>query len=393
MGQAIGKSFFRLEITFFVALLVGVCTGCRRLGEAFLEHDGRVASPLAAFAIPVPAGRAGNWLAGDFHCHVRPPDGPREVRSDFDDTVTMARAGGLDFVVLVPHVRGKFYEDAANRKWVAEANRRLTARARSVSDIVVVPGVEYTDGDSGHIGVSFVDLADVLDAREPFFEAVVRQSGILNIHHPYALPMSLPFYRRGLPDMSWRPFTRGTKIPREIAFVNDRYSAIEVFNHSKSVVDRVVQGDRFIDIRRALAKADTEVVRRGHPIALIGGSDNHAFSLRATTYVFAETRDGPGIANAVRGAHTCAMGPDACTFQVRSSVDRRWRIVGDVVKTTTGDAGWIEARWRGDGTLVANGERIYRGRGPVRLRVTGDSYLRLETATSFSSHIAIRMMR
>src|SRR5947207_1451724 len=44
-------------------------------------------------------------LAGDFHCHVSPPDWDQEANRDLAGTVTLAKKEHLDFVVLTPHVR------------------------------------------------------------------------------------------------------------------------------------------------------------------------------------------------------------------------------------------------------------------------------------------------
>src|SRR3954470_6109748 len=48
-------------------------------------------------------------LAGDFHCHVSPPDWDQEANRDLAETVVLARQEHLDFVVLTPHVGARFF--------------------------------------------------------------------------------------------------------------------------------------------------------------------------------------------------------------------------------------------------------------------------------------------
>ena len=48
-------------------------------------------------------------LAGDFHCHVSPPERDQEANRDLAETVVLARQEHLDFVVLTPHVRARFF--------------------------------------------------------------------------------------------------------------------------------------------------------------------------------------------------------------------------------------------------------------------------------------------
>ncbi len=65
-------------------------------------------------------------LAGDFHCHVSPPDWNQEANRDLAETVVLAKKEHLDFVVLTPHVRARFF---STRVTVAESWTRSPACA------------------------------------------------------------------------------------------------------------------------------------------------------------------------------------------------------------------------------------------------------------------------
>ena len=54
-------------------------------------------------------------LAGDFHCHVQPPDSEGEVSRGVPETIELARRERLDFVVLTPHVWARFFQEPTLR--------------------------------------------------------------------------------------------------------------------------------------------------------------------------------------------------------------------------------------------------------------------------------------
>ena len=55
-------------------------------------------------------------LAGDFHCHVSPPDWDQEANRDLAETVVLARKERLDFLVLTPHVGARFFLSEIRRR-------------------------------------------------------------------------------------------------------------------------------------------------------------------------------------------------------------------------------------------------------------------------------------
>lgn len=61
----------------------------------------------ADLAVPAPY----TILAGDLHCHIRPPDWAEHVARGLPETIDLARAEGLDFVSLIPHTFTGFFAD------------------------------------------------------------------------------------------------------------------------------------------------------------------------------------------------------------------------------------------------------------------------------------------
>ncbi|HEU4535326.1 MAG TPA: hypothetical protein VFS00_14460, partial [Polyangiaceae bacterium] len=267
-------------------------------------------------------------LAGDFHCHVSPPDSAHHVSRDLHDTVELARRERLDFVVLTPHIRSLFYQDPERR----EAARRAQALLREglarefTGGVLFVPGFEYTDHRYGHVGLSFGDLEGALASVSPeealarperFFERYVASGGVLTVNHPFLEPIASPFSFTDY-DMSWRPFTAPDDVPPEIAAVDRMAQAFEAFNLNVSHLrDPLLLGDADRSLEATLARLDREIPRRGRRMAPVGGSDSHSYYLRATTFVLAETRTARGVRDAVLAGRTCVRNPRACSVQVR----------------------------------------------------------------------------
>ncbi len=132
-------------------------------------------------------------LAGDFHCHVTPPDGEPHVVRDLEATVELAREQALDFVVLTPHVRARTLH-------LPEVQARLRAgrdAARAVrGGPVMIFGFEYTDFSWGHAGMAFGDLDAALEAaprsEDAFVRAYLASGGLATINHPLLVPVDTP---------------------------------------------------------------------------------------------------------------------------------------------------------------------------------------------------------
>jgi len=304
-------------------------------------------------------------LAGDMHCHVMPPDSAHHVSRELPETLALAKAEGLDFVVLSPHVPARFYMDDEMRGWVLETQAELRARiARLKPDVMVIPGFEYTDFRNGHLGMSFADPSEVLggltseearNAPERFFEMWGERGGILTINHPMNRPLpNAPFHELGA-DMSWRAF-RGVPVAPEIAWVTTHTTAIETFNSMVSGLrDQFMIGDEDRSLREASHIADEAVRTQHRRIASVGGSDSHGNWLRATTFVLAKDRSVEGLRKGIAAARTCVRGPEACTLELRSD-GGAWLGVGDAITTSSST---FEARASGDDvTFIVNGAPV-----------------------------------
>lgn len=312
-------------------------------------------------------------LSGDMHCHVLPPDSPSHVTRDLADTVARAQKESLDFVVLTPHVPGDFQTDDARRAWVKQTQAELRAGiAAAKTDVVVIPGFEYTDRRWGHLGMAFADIDAVLDAVSAadaqsnptkFFEQYVLRGGVLTINHPVNRPLKDPPFSELGYNLSWRAF-HGVAVPPEIDWVTTHAQTIETFNASITHLrDQFIVGEEDRSLREASHLVDRLARQQHRRIAAVGGSDSHGAWLRPTTYVLATEKTPQAIQEGVLHARTCVRGPEACTLEIRPrGNDAPWSHVGDEVpadarpKSDPG-ADIIEARATGDDvTLIVNGE-------------------------------------
>ncbi len=295
-------------------------------------------------------------LAGDMHCHVSPPDHPSDVTRGLPDTVKLARKEGLDFVVLTPHVWSRFFADAELRQAVSEGQAFLRAAiAKESSDVLLLPGFEYTDHGYGHVGMSFANVDDVLDAvpldvakahPEKFMETWVSKGGVLVVNHPMVTPIDSVF-AMARADLSWRPFTAKGPFPAEIDAVNRLAQGFEAFNLSAAHLrDRWLLHDGTITLRTTLSRLDHEIIAQGRRMTPVGGSDSHGMHLRATTFVLAKTRTAEGVREAIVAGRTCVRDPAACSLIARAG--GKEVAVGGALS----DVSSIEVSARGDEIVV-----------------------------------------
>lgn len=345
----------RIVLASLFPLLLG-CTQLARI-DAAMGSAHRAAREPSTF-------RGYRVLAGDMHCHVRPPDADWDVVRELPETARLAEAEGLDFVVLTPHVRARFFQDPDERARVERGQTELRARIATMRegspDVLFIPGFEYTDHAWGHANASFADVRDVLaevsvdDARahpEHFFERFVARGGVLVINHPVFTPVETPFSATSA-DISWRGFF-GKHPPPEMQAVQRLSSGVEVFNLPVTHLrDGLLLDREERSLRMASVFADRLSRERGGPIASVGGSDSHGHHLRATTFVLARDRTPEAIRDAVVNGRTCARDPAACTLEV-SADGRAWSALGDAVSARDGV---LHARARGDDvTYFVNG--------------------------------------
>jgi hypothetical protein len=361
-----------------VPWLLAVLPACTSVAREHFVVDSLV-MPTAYRPPPVVPLESGETryqvLAGDLHCHVSPPDSPTHVTRDLADTLDLARKERLDFVVLTPHVWSRFYLDDALRAATVVSQRELRAEiARGTGGVVVIPGLEYTDGQYGHAGLAFADVERVLEevptrvAREHperFFERWVADGGLVVVNHPLLLPIrsSFSFARENL---SWRPWTSPGPFPPEIQAIDRLAFGFEVYNLAVTELrDRHLVGYTDRTLLESMQRLDSEIVERGRRMTPVGGSDSHSHSLRATTFVLATERTSEAIHEALGAGRVCVRSPEACSFEARTP-GGPWVGVGGAIAASDS----LEVRASGDASFVVDGTVAARSRGREPASVT-----------------------
>lgn len=293
---------------------------------------------------PLAATEAGeHLLAGDLHCHVSPPDADWDVSRGVEETIALARAEHLDFVVLTPHVPGRFWMDPRALAFVREGQRELeqAISAANADDLVLVPGFEYTDHEYGHVGMAFAELDDALarvDAAslaahpEQFVDAWVAAGGTIVVNHPLITPIDAPV-AMARADLSWRPWSApGETLPPEVARMSELAIGWEAYNLTASHLrDRYLLRDGDASIVATFAMLDREVARRRGRMTPTGGSDSHGNHLRATTFVLANGRSASALREGLVGGRVCVRSSEACALRVRAP-GSRWVGVGEAIE-------------------------------------------------------------
>lgn len=344
-----------------LALLANGCTKAELLD--FAMHT--APRPTTAAAT-----RVGDYqvLAGDMHTHVLPPDSPRHVTRGLPETVALAKEEGLDFVVLTPHVSARFYL-SEERDWVrrTQAELRRTIAAQH-ADVMVVPGMEYTDHRYGHVGLAFAEIEDVLaevpegDSRpERFFERWAAHGGLMTINHPVVRGIPHAPFMELRYELGWRAlFDPPPPVPSEIAWITEHATAIETLNSSISHLrDQFIIGDVDRTLREGAHLADRVARTQHRPVTPVGGSDSHGGWLRPTTWVLARERSIAGVRDAIVNGRTCVRGPAACTFEARAPGGA---FVNVGAALASGDARTVEVRTAGArATYYVNGAPVADG--------------------------------
>ena len=295
------------------------------LGPAWRDAP-RGGGPTAAAPEPY------QLLAGDFHCHVSPPDWDQEANRDLAGTVTLANAEHLDFVVLTPHVGARFFLDEDARRQELDALRSLRDQIsrQPPGGPLLVAGFEYTDHRQGHLGFSFGDLDRLLAhlsaedlARRPqdFMQGWVDGGGLIVVNHPLVTPLDSSF-AIARADLSWRPWTRPDAetgvFPPEIVAAHHLAQAFEAYNLTAAHIrDRYLGPPGAGTYAETLSRLDPEILAQQRRIIPLGGSDSHEKHLRATTFVLARERTVEGIREAVLAGRVCVRDWRACTLRAR----------------------------------------------------------------------------
>lgn len=294
-------------------------------------------------------------LAGDLHCHVHPPDWSGHVVRGLQETIDIARAEGIDFITLMPHVY------SGRREGVAAMLRDLQAKvdARPEDGLILDVGVEVVD-PTGHFGMVLGDVPRALaesagsTRADAFVSAFVDRGGLLVVHHPLLTPVASRLPLASL-DISWQPFTGQAPYRPEIAAVDARAHGFEAANlFVRAVRDRFLLGDTEESTRGVLGVLDREIVARQRRMTAVGGTDSHSFHLRPMTFVLAEARSRAAIRDAIHAGRTCVVDPAACTFEARPEGGAFLPVGSSIV-----GARRVEVRATGrDITIYRDGERV-----------------------------------
>jgi hypothetical protein len=352
------------------ALLLGVLlffsTGCTK---AELLDFAMHSAPHA----PSGPKRVGDYelLAGDLHTHVLPPDAPWHVTRGLPSTARLAKAEGLDFVVLTPHVSSRFYMLPLERDWVLRTQAELRAGVDALpeKDVLFVPGMEYTDYRYGHVGLGFANVAEVLnevttaDPPERFFQRWTAHGGLMVINHPVlrGIPRA-PFLELRY-DLGWRAlFDPPPPVPPEVAWITEHATGIETLNTSISHLrDQFIIGDAERTLREGAHLADRVARTQHRRLTPVGGSDSHGEWMRATTWVLARDRTIAGVREAIVRGRTCVRGPAACSFTARVVGERAAHVGGALAsgaaRSIEVSADGTSAGYYVNGALVAEGRR------------------------------------
>jgi predicted metal-dependent phosphoesterase TrpH len=338
-------------------------------------------------------------LAGDFHCHVNPPDSPSDVARGIEETVDLAAQEKLDFVVLTPHVPARFFQSSAQRKAVLEGQKNLqkALAPHASGKTLFIRGMEYTDHVYGHAGVAFGDLEAVLselDTRtlgrhpELFFERYVDKGGLLVVNHPFSTPLESTV-AAARANLSWRPFTAKGPFPAEIQALARLAQGYEAYNFAITELrDRFLLADSEHSISRVLARMDQESVEKKRRLIPVGGSDSHSHYLRASTFVLSKSRSQEGIREALAQGRVCVRSRDACLLEVRAG-EGPWAALGSAVR-----GGTVEARVGGDSTdieILVNGTTVAQPAAgeTVKVQVPADkcSVIRARVGEGYSGGV------
>lgn len=326
-------------------------------------------------------------LAGDFHCHVTPPDGVPHVIRQLPETIALARQERLDFVVLTPHVRARFFmNDAARRATLRELGR-LEKAAASYEDLIVVAGFEYTDFTYGHAGFAFGDLAHAVKRPRRFVERYVKSGGVVTINHPLLTPIPIPLIRYSTWDLSWRPLSNGKgRYPFDVRAIDRVANSYEAYNLAIAHLrDATLLNDQDASIEANLVAFDRKILRDKRRMTPVGGSDSHGHHLRATTFVLARDRTREAIAEAVRKGRVCIKSPEACSFMARRE-GGPWAIVGDEITTNPDRPTTIEIRAPRGATIYKNGAEVP---SPITVAPGRCTLIRAKIGRGFSAPIYV----
>ena len=328
------------------------------------------------------------WIVGDLHVHVSPPDAAGHSVYTVETAIAKARDQGLDFVVLAPHDADGTFGPDATTGGVALSGQDLAAKlakdalavpAAPLADgtpgpaprrIVVVPGWEFTRTWPGHQTLAFFRMADLAKLEgDRKSEAVIAKGGLAVVNHPFFRPVKMdPYFTKMMGklgvewsgDRSWKPFLGAGRDPLQ-------WNAIEVWHERSVLVERMhaKTAAQYPDTQMAhdgLAAWDRATKEQRRRISAVGGSDCHgrmpyAIVPMKMTSVAVPTFDEEGLRLGLVGARV-TFGQDggaaARDFAATSDVAGARAVIGDTLAAKAE----VRLTWTGAATLVEDGVRV-----------------------------------
>ncbi len=323
-------------------------------------------------ALPAPEAR---WLVGDLHVHVSPPDDPGHSSLTVAAAIAAARKASLDFIVLTPHEAHATFpgprdgaaatvtgQELAASLASEELRRPVAGGAETPRPLIVVAGWEFTRESPGHLGVSFVRVADLAAAPDEAKASLALAKGALVVvNHPFFRPVEsdLPLMKLLKGDRRWRPFSGEGRD-------DFAWNGIEVW-HERSVLvqklhanlaEKLPATQMVTGSLRAWDEATSRARRR---IVGVGGSDCHGkapyailpmpmMSVRVESADEAGLRDGLLRARVTFGRDG---GPAARDLQATSDVPGERASVGGSLRAKA----QVRLTWSGKAALVEDGVR------------------------------------
>jgi hypothetical protein len=274
------------------------------------------------------------WFAGDIHMHVAPPDDPNDVKLGVAGVAERARNAKLDFVVLTPHVWPARRGAQFDKQW-----REMAKAARETAAPTLIPGVEWTT-PSGHFTIAGVDFTalgtDLLTSAHAF-------GAFISVNHPFAVPSKIPLAVAHY-DMSYRAWTANGKA--------EPIDGVEVWNLPLALANVISKPGGRTGEEHAWLAADRVARTEHRKITAVGGTDNHALNVIATTWVLATSASEAAILDALRAGATCVGGAEAGTLRAKGDAD--WVRIGGVVSAVQ----TVTLAWDGMARLFVDGQDL-----------------------------------
>ncbi len=311
-----------------------------------------------------PIGDGARWVQGDLHVHSTSSG---DAAATLDEIADLARAEGLDFVVITDH------------NVVSQDDFLVAAQARH-PDVLFVPGIEVTtyQGHAGAIGATTwvdhrlgqPDADGVVDVQD-LADQVTGQGAVLSIHHP---TLDLGQLCIGC---AW------------VLDIPEGVGGVEIGNGSWSTTGALFATS-------AIAFWDG-LCARGLRVAALGGSDDHRAGQdlgvfgnpvgTSRTAVWVDELSVDGVVAGIRATRTQVLldggsSPILDVVAAGEEVDGTWLAAAPSVSVAL-PAGDGELHWVVDGTDV--GEGAVDG-GVSTLAVDSDELVRVRAEWWVDDH-------